>query len=181
MPTKIPDRPEDFNGDLKTWFNWSFDEFEWTWKTLKEEGRTAELPPCLREFERRMWMAAKAGVEEYYVYATVAQAATLPRSRLAYFARAYELLLEESKVPRYDEMPCCVSHHYQLADYAHEMGRIHEGEGDLKAAAALYQCSLQHLQEGADACDAHLNDANPDVPRRPGYTESLERVKKFLR
>ena len=180
MHMDIPEPSGDFDDNPKTCFESALDEFESAVDALRQKGRTRELQSLLRWFEKKLLLAAEAGIPDHNAYAAAARVATPAGSRFAYFARAYKLLAEQSKVPRYENMPCCVMHHYQLADYAFEMGRIQEGDGEMKKAAELYACSLQHLQDGADACDAHLNDNNPGVSRRRGYTASLERVRKFL-
>jgi hypothetical protein len=176
----MPINPEEVGDDIENWFYDEYDDFENEVYELRKRGATDLIQEAATCFEEKIAFAAKAGIEHMYAYALAGRYSRSPRRRYAYFARAYELRIEENRVKQYSDLESSIRCHAVLADYAYEMARIHEADGEMKQAAELYERSLQHLQDAADVGDAQTNYEGGRGPRRPGYTASLERVRKFL-
>ncbi len=182
MKLSVPEKLEEFDGNLEQWFHSALDEFEsYAYGLTQIKATKKQVAAMFPTYEEIILVCANAGLESSRAWELAARQTPLPRNRYDYFARAYRTKLEESKVEHFDDLPCAAIHHYELADYTYEMGRIHEADGEMKKAAKCYARALRHLHEGADACDAKMNYHNRDVPRRPAFEASLARMNKFLK
>lgn len=183
MKLNVPERFEDFHdGDMKLWLNRATEELDACAEALADNKITREqFTAIFQSFEKILLRAAKARVESTMALAAAGHHCTVPRRRYAYFARAYALEMKEYQDSPYHDVENALWAPYSLADYAHEMGRIHEADGEMQKAAEFYALSLRHIQEASDIADAGTQLRGDGLPRRPRYEASLERVRKLLK
>ncbi len=184
MRFNIPERFEDFHdGDINHWLNVATERFGECADALEEKEITPEqFAAIFKSFEKILIRAAQAGIENSMALELAGRHCTTPRRRYAYFARAYALAMEEVKADAYaGDLDNALWAPYRLADCAHEMGRIHEADGEMKKAAEFYALALRQIQEASDIADAYTQLGGEHKPRRPRYEASLERVRKLLK
>lgn len=170
---------EECNGDVDHWLQVGVDQFEDIEAACQASGDQARLRREFQDFHARVTHAASVGIGDSRCWSTAARHVQEPHLRLAYYARAYELLLEEIEDHNYG-VECTMRDFFELAEFLQEMGVVYEAEGDFRKAADHYQRSLVHVQEAFDYADADLQSPRTDGPRRPKLIAGLERMQALL-